>query len=118
MASEKTLKFIEDIKARFSKKFNDFKVKGIRSIKNDIYEMNLRVRTAESVEDLMYIIRQANTDVAILQDYLGENLSDEERQSVLSTLDELYDIRQRASKEQAVRDRYDSAIQVIYPNMD
>lgn len=110
--------FIEDIKARFSKKFNDFKIKGIRAIKNDIYEMNLRVRTAESVEDLMYIIRQANTDVAILQDYLGENLSDEERQSVLSTLDELYDIRQRASKEQAVRDRYDSAIQVIYPNMD
>lgn len=109
--------FIEDIKARFSKKFNDFKVKGIRAMKNDIYELNLRLRTAESAEDLMFIIRQVNTDVAILQDYLTEDLTEDDRQSVLDTLAELYDIRQRAAKEQTVRDRYDSAIQVFYPDM-
>ena len=110
--------FIEDIRARFSKKFNDFKSKGVRAMKNDIYELNLRLRTAESAEDLMYIIRQVNTDVAILQDYLSENISEEEKQSIIDTLEELYDIRQRAAKEQTVRDRYDSAIQVIYPNMN
>lgn len=109
--------FVEDIKARFSKKFTEFKNKGIRAMKNDIYELNLRLRTAESAEDLMYIIRQVNTDVTILQDYLTEDLADDERQSVLDTLAELYDIRQRAAKEQTVRDRYDSAIQVIYPDM-
>jgi len=109
--------FIDDIKARFSKKFNDFKIKGIRSIKNDIYELNLRLRTAESAEDLMYIIRQVNTDVTILQDYLAENISEDERKSVMDALNDLYDIRQRAAKEQTVRDRYDSAIQVFYPDM-
>ena len=109
--------FIDDIKARFSKKFNDFKLKGIRSIRNDIYELNLRLRTAESAEDLMYIIRQANTNVTILQDYLAEDISDDERKAVMDALEELYDVRQRAAKEQVVRDRYDSAIQVIYPNM-
>ena len=109
--------FIEDIRARFSKKFNDFKVKGVRAIKNDVYELNLRLRTAESAEDLMYIIRQVNTDVAILQDYATEELSESERQSISDTLAELYDIRQRAAKEQTVRDRYDSAIQVYYPDM-
>lgn len=110
--------FIDDIRARFSKKFNDFKVKGIRSMKNDIYELNLRLRTAESAEDLMFIIRQVNTDVAILQDYMTEDLTEDERQSIIDTLAELYDIRQRAAKEQTVRDRYDSAIQVIYPDMN
>ena len=109
--------FVEDIRARFSKKFNNFKVKGIRSIKNDIYELNLRLRTSESAEDLMYIIRQVNTDVAILQDYLTEDLEEDERKSVIEALEELYDIRQRAAKEQTVRDRYDSAIQVFYPDM-
>ena len=109
--------FIDDIKSRFSKKFNDFKLKGIRSIRNDVYELNLRLRTAESAEDLMYIIRQANTNVTILQDYLLEDISDEERKAVMTTLEELYDVRQRAAKEQVVRDRYDSAIQVIYPDM-
>ena len=109
--------FIDDIKSRFSKKFNDFKLKGIRSIRNDIYELNLRLRTAESAEDLMYIIRQANTNITILQDYLIEDISDDEKKAVMSTLEELYDVRQKAAKEQTVRDRYDSAIQVIYPDM-
>ena len=109
--------FIDDIKSRFSKKFNDFKLKGVRSIRNDIYELNLRLRTAESAEDLMYIIRQANTNVTILQDYLAEDLSDDERKAVLNALEELYEVRQKAAKEQTVRDRYDSAIQVFYPDM-
>lgn len=109
--------FIEDIKSRFSKKFTSFKAKGIRSIKDDAYELKLRLRTAESVEDLMYVIRQANSDISILQDYLTEELSDEERQSVLNTLAELYDIRQRAASDQTVRDHYNSVIQVYYPDM-
>lgn len=109
--------FIEDIKSRFSKKFNDFKVKGIRAMRNDIYELNLRLRTAETAYDLMSIIRQANTDITILQDYMTEDLSNEERKAVMDALEEFYDIRQRAAKEQTVRDRYDSAIQVFYPDM-
>ena len=109
--------FVEDIRARFSKKFNNFKAKGVRSIRNDVYELNLRLRTAESAEDLMYVIRQCNTCVAILQDYLSETIDEEERKIVIATLNELYDIRQRAAKEQTVRDRYDSAIQIYYPDM-
>lgn len=107
--------FIDDIRARFSKKFNDFKAKGIRGIKSDIYELNLRLRTAESVEDLMYIIRQANTNIAILQDYLTEDIPEEERKSVMAVLEELYIVRDRASKDQSVRDRYNSMIAVYYP---
>ena len=109
--------FVEDIRSRFSKGFSNFKTKGIRSIKNDVYELNLGLRTSESVEDLMFIIRKCNTNIAILQDYLTENLDEIERQSAIDTLQELYDIRQRASKDQKVRDRYDSAIQVYYPDM-
>ena len=35
---------IDDIKARFSKKFNNFKNRGIRSVKDDMYELNVRLR--------------------------------------------------------------------------
>lgn len=106
---------IDSVKQRFSKKFNDFKQKGIRAIKNDVYELNLRLRCAESEEDLMYIIRMINSDVAILQDYLTEELPDEERESVLATLQELYDVRQKAAKEKSVRNLSSSIINVIYP---
>ena len=108
---------IDNIKSRFSKKFNDFKVKGIRSIKNDVYELNLRVRCAESEEDLLYVIRTVNTDISILRDYLTEDISDEEREEVNAALQSLYDVRETAAKNKEVRSKYDSLIQVVYPNM-
>lgn len=102
----------------FKKKISNFKVRGIHSIKNDIYELNLRLRASESESDLLYIIRVANSNIAILQDYLTEpDISEEERQSVCDTLQELYSIRQKAAKEQNIRDKYSSMIQVVYPNM-
>lgn len=107
---------IDAVKQRFSKKFNDFKVKGVRSIKNDVYELNLRLRCAETEEDLLYIIRTVNTDIAILQDYLSEEISDDERQSVTDTLQELFDVRQKAAKEKSVKNLTNSMLTVIYPD--
>ena len=109
---------VENIKSRFSKKLNDFKIKGVKSIKNDVYELNLRLRTAEDPDDLMYIIRTVNTDVAILQDYLSEpEVDDIERQSIYDALEELYSIRQKAAKEKTVRDKYASLINITYPDI-
>lgn len=108
--------FIDDVRSRFSAKFNKFKVKGIRSIKNDTYELNLRLRCAESEQDLLFIIRTINTDVAILQDYLTEDLDEAERKDATNVLHQLYIIRDKASKEKEIRD-YSSAIQVYYPDM-
>ena len=109
---------IENIKNRFSKKFAEFKLKGIRAIKNDIYELNLRLRCASEMEDLLSIIRIANSDIAIIQDYLTEDIDDYERKSCEDALQELYDIRQKAAKEKQVRDKSDSLISVYYPNID
>lgn len=108
---------IDNIKSRFSKKFNDFKIKGIRSIKNDVYELNLRVRCAETEEDLLYVIRTLNSDIAILKDYLTEDVSDEEREEIYKVLQDMYDIRETAAKKKEVRSKYDSLIQVVYPEM-
>ena len=66
----------------------------------------------------MYIIRTINTDVAILQDYLSEpEVDDIERQSIYDALEELYSIRQKAAKEKNVRNRYDSVINITYPEI-
>lgn len=107
---------LDNVRARFSKKFANFKAKGIRSIKDDIYELNLRLRCADTETDLMYIIRTTNSDIAILRDYLTEDIPDQEREDILKVLEELYDIRQRAAKNKEVN-KYDSLIQVVYPEM-
>lgn len=109
---------IDNVKARFNKKFTDFKVKGIRAIKNDVYELNLRLRVAETEEDLLYVIRTINSDISILQDYITEpDVDEEERKEIEDTLQELYSIRQKAAKDKEVRTKYSSMIQVVYPDL-
>ena len=54
----------------------------------------------------------------ILQDYLSEpEVSDMERESIYSVLEELYSIRQKAAKEKGVRDKYASIINITYPDI-
>ena len=106
---------IDDVKNRFSKKINDFKIKGIKAIKADAYEMNVRVRCATTQEDLLYIIRTLNTDIAILKDYLTEDITKEEREDVMKTLQYMYEVRDIAAKQKVVQS--DSLIQVVYPEL-
>lgn len=106
---------IDDMKNRFSKKINDFKIKGIKAIKADAYEMNVRVRCATTQEDLLYIIRTLNTDIAILKDYLAEDITKEEREDVMKTLQYMYEVRDIAAKQKVVQS--DSLIQVVYPEL-
>lgn len=106
---------IDDMKNRFSKKINDFKIKGIKAIKADAYEMNVRVRCATTQEDLLYIIRTLNTDIAILKDYLTEDITKEEREDVMKTLQYMYEVRDIAAKQKVVQS--DSLIQVVYPEL-
>ena len=106
---------IDNMKNRFSKKFNDFKIKGIKGIKSDAYEMNVRVRCATTQDDLLYVIRTLNTDIAILKDYLTEDISKEEREDVMQTLEYMYEVRNMAAKQKIVQS--DSLIQVVYPEL-
>ena len=104
------------MKSRFHDSISKFKRNGVRGIKNDVYELNLRLRCAIDQYELMSIIRQANNDIAILQDYLTEDIPDAERKDILNVLSELYDIRERAAKTQQPQDA-NSMIQVYYPGM-
>jgi hypothetical protein len=104
----------DNLKTRFNNSIAKFKRNGVRGIKNDVYELNLRLRCAADQYELMSIIRQANNDIAILQDYLTEDIPDAERKDILNAISELYDIRERAAKEQAPQDA-NSMIQVYYP---
>ena len=108
---------MNEAKNVFSQKWHNFKIKSIMAIRNEIYELNLRLRCAESEEDLMFIIREANTNISILEDALSsEELSDGQRKEINQAIFELYDIRQKAAKDKKVRDRYSSYIQVYYPD--
>lgn len=108
----------DDMKFRLNKKFARLKAKGVRGLRDDIYELNLRLRTIETEEDALYIIRTANTNISILEDYATEpDIPEIEKQELYNDLQELYSIRQKASKESVIREKYASMIQVVYPKL-
>ena len=97
---------LDSVISKFNKKFAAFKAKGIKSIKQDIYEFNLRLRAIETEDDALLLIRNINNDVSILEDYVSsEDISDAERQSIYEVLEELYSIRQKAAKESKIRSK-------------
>lgn len=108
----------ENVANFFSKKAMEYKRNGIKGIKNDVYELNLRLRAAEDMDELMSIIRSCNTKISILQDYLTEDIPDYEREDVLGCIQMLYDIRQKASSDKQIKSRYSGYIQVTYPGID
>ena len=43
---------------------------GLRGIEDDLYEYKIRFKNCETEEEAMYILRQINTRISILEDYL------------------------------------------------
>lgn len=109
---------LDRVRDRMNDKFKKYKIKGINSIKTDVYELNLRLRVAETDEELMYVIRSANNSIAILQDYVTDpDIDPSEREDIIKVIQELQEIRTNAAKSKSVRQRYGSVIQVVYPDL-
>jgi len=61
--------------------FKNLKMNGLRSIEDDLYEYKIRVKNCEDQEEAMYTLRQINTRIAILEDYLANTeVSESERE--------------------------------------
>lgn len=59
--------------------FSKLKRNGLKSIENDLYEFQVRVRNAETESDTFYTLKQINSRISILDDYLLE-LSEDDRE--------------------------------------
>lgn len=62
-----------------SNKYKDFKFKGIRALEDDLYEYSLRCKNVNDEEEAIAIIRQMNSRIGMIDDYLmTEKISDAE----------------------------------------
>lgn len=60
--------------------YKNFKYRGMRSLEDDLYEYNLRVKNIDDQEDALMVLRQINLRLAMIDDYtMTEKLSDSER---------------------------------------
>lgn len=94
-------------------------LKNIKKFESDIYEYTMRIRHVSEEEDAMYLMRQINTRISVLEDYLDkERLNDTERGRWFNLLDKYYALREKLATD--VKYRYDyshGVITVVYPNI-
>ena len=79
--------------------FKKIKSSGLKSIENDLYELRLQVKTCVEQEEALFILKQINTRIGILDDYLvNEDISEVERNK-WNAVDQEY----RALREELVK---------------
>lgn len=72
---------------------------GLKGIEDDLYEFNIRIKNVETEEDAMLILRQMNTRMSVLDDFLTYgNASPKEKERWERVYNKYYDLREEMSK--------------------
>lgn len=73
---------------------------GLKGIEEDLYEFNLRIKNVETEEDAMLILRQMNTRMSVLDDYLtyDTTATPREKQRWENVYNKYYDLREEMVK--------------------
>lgn len=108
---------LDALRDKFAATLKQIKYKGLRSLEDDLYEYNMRVRNVEDEDEALYLLRQINTRLAIMDEYVStEKLSEAERQRWFNTMDKFSKLRDELSKKTVYRTR-DFSINVAYPEI-
>ena len=108
---------LDSLKDKFNATLKQIKYKGIRSLEDDLYEYTMRVRNVTDEEEALYLLRQINTRLAIMDEYVStEKLSEAERQRWFNTMEKFSKLRDELSTKTVYRTR-DFNIVVSYPEI-
>ena len=103
----------DKIKAKMRKMRYD----SMRSLEDDYYEINMRIRNVEDEDDALYLMRQINTRLGIMEDYLNsEDLDEKEKKRWWDTIDKFRDLREKLSKTTTYKSKT-YGIYVNYPEI-
>lgn len=109
---------MESVVLEFTKpneKFKEFKVKGLKGFESDYYEFNMIKRNVTDQDDALYLMRQINTRISVIENYLEtETMSESERARWDKLFNKYITLRDELSSKLVYKDRF-VGIQVNYP---
>lgn len=109
--------FIENNKNKAKDKYAEYKRNSIKQFEDDFYEINLRARNLEGEDDALYIIRQINTRVSIIDEYLTkERMSESDRKRWDKLLYKYMNLREKISNNHTYKNR-SYGIFIQYPDI-
>ena len=86
--------------------FSNLKRNGLRAIEDDLYEFTIRVKNADTEEDAYYALRQINTRINLLEEYIAtSNLPEAEEKHWRDVALKFRDLRTQLSNKKIVDKR-------------
>lgn len=90
---------LESVADKVKAKMRKMRYESMRSLEDDYYELNMRIRNVEDEDDALYLMRQINTRLGIIEDYLNsEDLDEKEKKRWFDTIDKFRNLREKLSK--------------------
>ena len=90
---------IEGVQDKVKSKLRKLRYDSMRSLEDDYYEINMRIRNVEDEDDALYLMRQINTRLGIMEDYLNsEDMDEKEKKRWFDSIDRFRDLREKLSK--------------------
>lgn len=87
--------------------FRKFKHRNMRNIEDDIYEYALRIKSVDEQDEALIILRDINTRLAIVDDYLSDpNLDQKEIDKWMKVRRRYMELRDELSKKTTYDDKY------------
>lgn len=95
-------KYYDDVVTESTKRkglLYQMKRNGLKSIEEDLYEYNMRLRNVETQDDAILLMRQINSRMSILEEYLEEdNMDEKDKERWTSCYKRYLELREALSK--------------------
>lgn len=86
------------VKSKINERMRKMRINNMRSLEDDFYELNMRVRNVEDEDDALYLMRQLNTRIAIIEDFVNsDDLSPTEAKRWRESLEKFKRVRDELS---------------------
>ena len=108
---------VDSVRMKVREKMRKNRLNNLRTIDSAFYELNMQIRNVEDEDDALWLMRQINSNIAIIEEYRNSSDCDEyERDKWNQVLDKFLDLRDRLSKTTVYKNK-SYGIFVQYPEI-
>ena len=98
--------------------FKNLKQNGLRAIEDDLYEFKIRLKNCEVEDEALYIVRQINTRISILEDYIrNTDISESEYDRWSAVIEQYKELRAEVAKKK-IGNKKQYGVFVDYDKLD
>ena len=106
----------DELKKLYKDRIDRIKYKGVKGLKEDYYELALRVKNVDLTDEALVILRRINSNMSIIQDYLEtEGLDDKTREEVFEILEQYDQLRIKLLKKDLYKEK--QLFNIVYPDI-